>query len=590
MPGHHALQGEIRPQRFLVEIVQRGALLFGVIGHVPGLEWRSAGPFERPAEFEQLLVLLAETRLGLGLQVFEKGQGARAGVGHAVFQHQVREILESQKPRFFPAQFQDAGEDRAIVAFARRGPHDCRRCTPRGGSTDCRDRSSPPRSPGPWRVKRQPSRPLRAALARADASAVGGRPATSASSAITSSKALVESRTFSENLVVSWVSSTSSSSSRFLPAASRSAPCLRNVSTVLWRKRRRSPASSRAFPGRGVRLDALPQPRMQRNPRIECADLRLHGIERGAQLRVGGHRFQVPDHAHGIVERLGQLVERPHGVVEGSLPRRGGDGLQAGARVARAGWRRPVRRRRRGCGRRGHGIERGGAGSARWNWASSSYRVPGAAGATRGAGVRKPQNGYHRENMDSDPNGGPSHILAEERLNVFALVIYIPDPLGGSLDDLRRELVPHYNPHAHVSVLPPRPLAGDWQTASGQARALTGAWAPFDVELTELQMFPGHRRALSRGGRRRFRIAAHALRHEFRMRSNSRSRSPTIRMSRWRKRCPTKMCRRCASWPAGAGRSTGATAPFAPNARYSYRPHRITAGSIWRNTRWARCR
>jgi 2'-5' RNA ligase len=92
--------------------------------------------------------------------------------------------------------------------------------------------------------------------------------------------------------------------------------------------------------------------------------------------------------------------------------------------------------------------------------------------------------------MDSDPNGGPSHILAEERLNVFALVIYIPDPLGGSLDDLRRELVPHYNPHAHVSVLPPRPLAGDWQTASRQARALTLAWTPFDVELTELQMFP----------------------------------------------------------------------------------------------------
>jgi len=92
--------------------------------------------------------------------------------------------------------------------------------------------------------------------------------------------------------------------------------------------------------------------------------------------------------------------------------------------------------------------------------------------------------------MDFDPDGRPSHIPAEERLNVFALVIYIPDPLGRSLDDLRRELVPHYNPHAHVSVLPPRPLAGNWQTASFQARALTGAWAPFDVELTELQVFP----------------------------------------------------------------------------------------------------
>src|ERR1044071_6825521 len=91
--------------------------------------------------------------------------------------------------------------------------------------------------------------------------------------------------------------------------------------------------------------------------------------------------------------------------------------------------------------------------------------------------------------MDLNPNGGPSRIPAEERLNVFALVIYIPDPLGESLDDLRRELVPSYNPHAHVSVLPPRPLAVDWKTASEQARALTEAWARFDIELTGLQIF-----------------------------------------------------------------------------------------------------
>ncbi|HWD00802.1 MAG TPA: 2'-5' RNA ligase family protein [Candidatus Sulfopaludibacter sp.] len=77
-----------------------------------------------------------------------------------------------------------------------------------------------------------------------------------------------------------------------------------------------------------------------------------------------------------------------------------------------------------------------------------------------------------------------------ERLNVFALVIYIPGPLGCFLDDLRRELVPHYNPHAHVSVLPPRPLTVDWQTASAQARNLAGAWSPFEVELTCLQIFP----------------------------------------------------------------------------------------------------
>jgi 2'-5' RNA ligase len=92
--------------------------------------------------------------------------------------------------------------------------------------------------------------------------------------------------------------------------------------------------------------------------------------------------------------------------------------------------------------------------------------------------------------MVSDLNGDLSRIPAEQRLNVFALVIYIAEPLGLFLDDLRRELVPHYNPHAHVSVLPPRPLAVSWQTASAEAAALTSGWKPFEVELTEVAVFP----------------------------------------------------------------------------------------------------
>lgn len=82
------------------------------------------------------------------------------------------------------------------------------------------------------------------------------------------------------------------------------------------------------------------------------------------------------------------------------------------------------------------------------------------------------------------PDGAPQHR------NVCALVIYIPDPLGKFLDDLRRELVPAYNPHAHVSVLPPRPMVDDWHIAGGQARAITEEWKPFDIELTTVQIFP----------------------------------------------------------------------------------------------------
>jgi 2'-5' RNA ligase len=93
------------------------------------------------------------------------------------------------------------------------------------------------------------------------------------------------------------------------------------------------------------------------------------------------------------------------------------------------------------------------------------------------------------ESMGCESNGVP-RIPAEQRLNVYALVIYVPDPLGRFLDDLRRQLVPGCNPHAHVSVLPPRPLSGDWQEAREQVRELAGSWKPFDITLDHVAMFP----------------------------------------------------------------------------------------------------
>ena len=92
--------------------------------------------------------------------------------------------------------------------------------------------------------------------------------------------------------------------------------------------------------------------------------------------------------------------------------------------------------------------------------------------------------------MGFNPNGVLSRVPAERRLNVFALVIYIPDPLGRFLDDLRTELVPGCNPHAHVSVLPPRPLAVDWQVASEQVKECAGNWAPFEIALERIRIFP----------------------------------------------------------------------------------------------------
>lgn len=84
--------------------------------------------------------------------------------------------------------------------------------------------------------------------------------------------------------------------------------------------------------------------------------------------------------------------------------------------------------------------------------------------------------------MGSFQPNGMSRTLCGEKLNQFALVTYIPDPLGGFLDNLRRHLLPSCNPHAHVSILPPRPLAVSVAQAQQQARAKAMECAPFEIE------------------------------------------------------------------------------------------------------------
>jgi hypothetical protein len=93
--------------------------------------------------------------------------------------------------------------------------------------------------------------------------------------------------------------------------------------------------------------------------------------------------------------------------------------------------------------------------------------------------------------MGFDSNGMRSALAPDDQwLDVFALVMYIPDPLGQFLDDLRRELVPGCSPHAHVSVLPPREIPNGWEDAREQARSLLEAWPPFEIAATDVSRFP----------------------------------------------------------------------------------------------------
>lgn len=87
------------------------------------------------------------------------------------------------------------------------------------------------------------------------------------------------------------------------------------------------------------------------------------------------------------------------------------------------------------------------------------------------------------------PDGECQPPAEAQTLSQFALVAYIPGPLGRFLDDLRLELTPDCKPRAHVTILPPRPLHDDLADTIRQiADDLRGA-APFRIELGEIEIF-----------------------------------------------------------------------------------------------------
>jgi 2'-5' RNA ligase len=77
----------------------------------------------------------------------------------------------------------------------------------------------------------------------------------------------------------------------------------------------------------------------------------------------------------------------------------------------------------------------------------------------------------------------------EQTISQFALVAYIPDPLGRFLDDLRLELTPGCKPHAHVTVLPPRPLHDEVTETIQQIAEDTKGAPPFRIELGQIEIF-----------------------------------------------------------------------------------------------------
>jgi 2'-5' RNA ligase len=80
--------------------------------------------------------------------------------------------------------------------------------------------------------------------------------------------------------------------------------------------------------------------------------------------------------------------------------------------------------------------------------------------------------------------------VARDRINSFALVAYIPEPLAGFLDRLRQELVPNCFLKAHATILPPRPVTTSPESAWEIVRGLAPLFPPFDLELAGVEIFP----------------------------------------------------------------------------------------------------
>lgn len=76
-----------------------------------------------------------------------------------------------------------------------------------------------------------------------------------------------------------------------------------------------------------------------------------------------------------------------------------------------------------------------------------------------------------------------------EPINCFALVTYISGRLGEFLDDLRRELVPACTPSAHVTILPPRPLAVGPDEAWDHIHPTVRDFPAFEVKTATVEIF-----------------------------------------------------------------------------------------------------
>lgn len=73
---------------------------------------------------------------------------------------------------------------------------------------------------------------------------------------------------------------------------------------------------------------------------------------------------------------------------------------------------------------------------------------------------------------------------------LFALVSYVPEPLGSTLDGLKTPPEGQPLSPAHITLLPPRPLRADPASAYQRIREILAGFPAFELELTKICRFP----------------------------------------------------------------------------------------------------
>ena len=81
------------------------------------------------------------------------------------------------------------------------------------------------------------------------------------------------------------------------------------------------------------------------------------------------------------------------------------------------------------------------------------------------------------------------NLSDQSEFGSFALVTYIPEPLGSFLHSLRHKMPGEEKPQAHITLLPPRPLKATVEEVSREAQSILSRFQPFSVKLAKVKVF-----------------------------------------------------------------------------------------------------